>query len=213
MTNVFSWSNFGQYSDHLLQVLKQDQIVVCDTDTVPGLLGNVTLGAFAALGAIKEREKKPYLLLVGSKEKLIHFVDTGELNKVKSIIDQCWPGPLTLIFKAKLGVPAFLLSPQGAIAVRIPHHPELLNLLTYFDALFSTSANKSGLPTPASVSDIDAAILALVPLVITQDKGEKASTVPSTILDCSGESIKVVREGAFPVGDLEKLMQVTFEKF
>ena len=213
MANISYWSHFSQESDRLIATLKQSRIVVCDTDTVAGLLGNVTTQAFTALGAIKEREKKPYLLLVGSKEKLLYFVDQSDLDKIQIVIEQCWPGPLTLIFKAKSGVPAFLLSAEGTIAVRIPKHAGLLDVLTHFDALFSTSANKSGAPTPESVFAIDSSILAHVDMVIANDTVEGLVAVPSTILDCSGDVVRVVREGAFSILELEKLMQIRFDKF
>jgi len=102
-------------------------------------------------------------------------------------------------------------SPEGTIAIRVPDHAGLQNLLAHFPGLFSTSANCAGDPVPTSVAVIDPEILTRVAYVIT-DEPESAQVepgqkkAPSTIIDCTGPEVKIVREGAFSLAQLRKFV-------
>ena len=106
--------------DYLIKKLQAENVIIGDSDTVLGLLAMVSKEGFKKLNKIKQRENKPYLILIPNKMQLVHFIDTDNLlSSVKKLIDHCWPGPVTLIFNAKQSVPDFMKSKQGRIALRI----------------------------------------------------------------------------------------------
>ena len=199
--------------DYLIKKLQAENVIIGDSDTVLGLLAMVSKEGFKKLNKIKQRENKPYLILIPNKMQLVHFIDTDNLlSSVKKLIDHCWPGPVTLIFNAKQSVPDFMKSKQGRIALRVPDHAGLQKLLTHFTGLFSTSANISGNPIPHTIKELDERIVKQVPCVVIDKKEKSAVSLPSTIIDCSGDRITVVRKGAYPIDELRKKIGVSFLK-
>ena len=90
------------------------------------------------------------------------------------------------------------------------NHEGLLRVLQHFDGLFSTSANKTGQPTPLSLEQVDSEVLAMADFCVGEPVGA-GTVLPSTILDCSGDVIKMVREGAFSRQKLEMLSGFSIE--
>lgn len=211
MYRTLYWGD-PKFKDEIVSILRSDRVVACDSDTVGGLLAQPTEKAFLALNSVKKRKNKPYLLLIGSKERFTEYVDEDQLLQIEKLVRRCWPGPLTLIVKAKKGVPDFLQSSQGTIAFRVPDHAGLLDLLKDFPALFSTSANLAGQPTPVSVQDLDPEIKKQVELIVSDKSKQTKPNLASTILDCSDEQIKIVREGAYSVDELERIQRIQFKK-
>ncbi len=195
-----SWNNKTTV-EFVENALRDGGVILAEGDTVFGLLAALSAQGHAQLDRIKNREKKPYLILVENKEKALNFMEKGSnlSFQIEKIMDVCWPGPATLIFRAKAG-PA-VTSLDGTIAIRVPDHPGLLKLLSHCEGLFSTSANLAGKPVPARLEDVDPSIMQSIAGIILNDD-LKQSALPSTIIDCTGEKIKIVREGAFPVEKL-----------
>ena len=182
---------------HALELLQHKKVLVGTSDTVPGFLTSVTQEGFHALNQIKQRQGKPYLILISSPEKLVNFIEVPLSEKIQHVIKKYWPGPLTIIFKAQKGLPDFMKSPEEAVAVRIPQHEGLRFLADHFVGLFSTSANKAGNPVPESVADIDRGILEQADgIIINGEIDEKIASEPSTIIDCTQDPIRVIRAGA-----------------
>lgn len=187
----------------LAEGLKSDLLVVGTSDTVVGFLASVTRSSFDRLNKIKVRNEKPFLLLVHDKEKIKPLVYAPDERCIR-LMDACWPGPVTFILRSRPDVPDFIRSKEHTIAVRVPAHAGLLTVLESIDALFSTSANVSGMPAPLNLRDVSPALLAQVDMVI-HSKKEQNGQLPSTILDCTSHIVRVVREGAYPVQKLEKI--------
>jgi len=196
------WGN-QEAITYITKELQNGEVILAEGDTVLGLLADVSAKGVEQLNHIKKRSQKPYLILVGNSKKVFDFieVDKEKFFQTEKLIYACWPGPVTLIFKAKEGIFPAAQTPEGTIAIRVPNHPGLLQLLSHFDALFSTSANSSGQPVPDSIEAVDASILDAVACIVVND-ANKQSTVPSTIIDCTGEKPVIVRQGAF---DMSKL--------
>lgn len=191
-----SWEDAGAI-EHLVKIVRQDLVALTSSDTVLGLLANTTESGFNSLNKIKGRQEKPYLLLIGSKEKLFDFgYDISA--QAEELMHHCWPGPVTLIVKAKKELPQFLISQHGTIALRFPNHAGLQAVLKRFDALFSTSANLSAQPTPIRLQDVDDTLLHQVAAVVTDKDPVAQSALPSTIVDCTRDKIQVLREGVYP---------------
>jgi L-threonylcarbamoyladenylate synthase len=184
--------------ERLAEVLRDDGIAIGSSDTVFGLISSLKCSSKNTLDSIKRRFDKPYLILIPRGAKLENFIDPAGLSKIESLAKKCWPGPVTLICKAHPDLPACMKGAEGTIALRMPDHEGLQKLLTHFEGLFSTSANISGQPVPDTLEEVDPAILGrCAVLVLDSSAGNEVSKMPSTILDCTGDEIKVVRQGAF----------------
>lgn len=198
---------------NITELLQKNNILVTTTDTIPGFLSNLTQQSVDQLNKIKgSRSEKPYIILISDFTKLQKFVDLPALStEIHNMISQLWPGPLTAIFKAKSDLPDFLKSKTGTVALRCPKHAGLLAVLENFDGLFSTSANKSGQPTPQSINDIEADVLAQVDCIVNSSDSEFNQA--STILDFSrydaNKKIYLVRQGAYSIADIKKYINIS----
>lgn len=201
--------------EKLTQSLKENRASVISTDTVLGLLADVTQSGFESLNKIKQRSEKTYIVLVSDVKKLHFFVDIDAGNKkLLNLINKCWPGPVTIVFKAKENIPDYLKTFQNTIAIRIPKHADLLQLLTNFDGLFSTSANLSGGQIPEQLGDLSFQIENSVDYIVIENSSNnyRYPVVPSTIIDCTQDKIKVIRQGIYPLEELEEFYGEKFSK-
>ncbi len=183
--------------EKVAHLLANQMVVAGSSDTVIGLLASLSQQGRDSLDIIKQRSNMPYLVLVGSIETAQQLSDAFDREDVAQLVKQFWPGPLTLILQAKEDVPAYMKSPTGGIAIRVPSHEGLQALLSSVNGLFSTSANISGKPVPHTVDEIDSEIKKKVHAIVEEKKAPEM--VPSTILDCTGDKIKVIREGTLSI--------------
>jgi L-threonylcarbamoyladenylate synthase len=111
----------------------------------------------------------------------------------KEIMECFWPGELTLLLKA--GTTLAWDHPAGApIAVRMPIHPFLLELLNATGPLASSGAQQAGMPQIAQAAQLDACEIDSVSVIIAA--GDLVSGSGSTVIDCTGENPAILREGA-----------------
>ncbi len=190
----------------LIDQLRTGHAVAGTSDTVIGLLAPLTKKGFEILNAIKGRSDKPYLVLISDSQQAKQFTDAFIEEPLKSLAKHCWPGPLTIIVPAKKSIPSFLTSTEGAIALRVPDHPQLQAIAKQMNGLFSTSANRMGHPTPHTITALDQHIAQNVSLII--DDQRPRENKPSTILDCTNKKIKIIREGAYPISQLRKYVEI-----
>lgn len=204
MLKHFYWEEAADRQE-IVSLLKTNQTIVGTSDTVLGLLANTSHQGYLALNAIKNRATNPYIVLIADSAQAAHFVDFPLQADIENIINHCWPGPLTLVLKAKATLPEYVKSPQGTIALRVPQHEGLLNILKSFTGLFSTSANISGQPVAKSLTQIDPSILQKVVCTVGE-KSSKTTLTPSTIIDATHPTLRVLREGAYSIKELEALI-------
>jgi L-threonylcarbamoyladenylate synthase len=111
----------------------------------------------------------------------------------KEIMECYWPGELTLLLKA--GTTLAWDHPVGApIAVRMPVHPFLLELLMTTGPLASSGAQQAGMPRIAQATQLGACEIDSVSVIIAA--GDLVSGSGSTVIDCTGEKPTILREGA-----------------
>jgi L-threonylcarbamoyladenylate synthase len=203
MPKNYRWETIA-FTTELPSLLRSGNVVLGDSDTVIGLLAAYTQEGLHALDAIKERRNKPYLILVGSVEQaqeLAIFPADAGVTKLIS----CWPAPLTLIFKARPNSIACMQSSDCTVALRIPAHEPLRRLAYACGGLFSTSANKTGLPVPERIEEVDPEIMAKICCIVRNNDDGAPNSLPSTILDCTVSPVKLVREGAYSLKCLENI--------
>lgn len=205
MTETIYWEQRDSIM-RLVDVLQKGNVVLSESDTVLGLFAPITQEGFNALNRVKGRFEKPYLVLVSSAIQAREYVVIPQSIQIEKLMEECWPGPLTLVFTAKDEAPAYLKSSDNTIAVRVPRHEYLLPLLDEVGPLFSTSANQVGHELPESWDEVDPKILEKVSFVVRSNSYDVLSGLPSTILDCRKQKIRVVRQGAYSLEELKNLL-------
>ena len=174
---------------------KDGKVAVGPSDTVIGLWAAVRADTFALLNDIKGRQKKPYLLVIGSLAQAEDFVDFDSVSPLFfDVINRYWPGPVTCIVPAKKSVPDFAKSEDGTIALRCIHEPSIAQVALAVGGLFSTSANLSTMPVATTLASVDKKILQKIDGIIA-DQGQEYAQIPSTILDCTQDAVRLVRQG------------------
>lgn len=107
-----------------------------------------------------------------------------------------WPGPLTLIGKPQLSL-AWSAGVSGAVAIRMPLHPWMLQLVAALGPIAATGAQRLDQPLPTCVADCDPDRIS-----IALDGGELPGGPASTVVDLRS-GVEVLREGAIPATAIE----------
>ena len=177
-------------------MIRAGGLVVYPTDTFYALGADPNNpAAVARLFDVKSRQAdQPILLLIENAGEVRNWA--AEITpQAEVLMKKYWPGPLTLVFKAKPGVLQELTAGTGTIGLRVPGNELTRQLLAYLGtALTGTSANLSGGQSPETVEKSMNAIGSLVDCVF--DGGRTAGGKPSTIVDVSAGAPRVIREGA-----------------
>lgn len=197
---VYDWSDADILAS-VIQKLQIEKFIVAPSDTVLGLLAKASQGGFDALRVVKERENKPFLVLAPDGQAAEALCAHIQSDAIKKLLLACWPGPLTVVCQARATVPPYLCSQAGTVAVRVPHHAILQQIMQSIGLLLSTSANKPGQPVPAHIEEVDQDIQRMAAMVIAGHSGDQ----PSTILDITGTTPRIVREGVYTRSQLEEL--------
>lgn len=177
-----------------LDLLTEGEIVAFPTDTVYGLGAN----AFYSPGIIKLFEakgrdaNKAIAVLIGDNGHLDLLTDFLSAS-ARKLIERFWPGGLTIVVPKKKDLPE-LLSAGSSIGIRMPNHNIALELLNKFGPLATTSANLSGKNNPHNAGDVMNQLNGRVPLIL--DGGRCPGGVPSTVVDCSTDEVRILRPGA-----------------
>ena len=178
-------------------------LVVLPTDTVYGIGADAfTPSAIAALLAAKGRGRNvPPPVLVGSVRAASALAESlGAFGQ--DLIDEFWPGPLTLVFRASPTLAWDLGDTRGTVAVRMPLHPVALDLLRRTGPMAVSSANKHGQPPATTAAQAQEQLGGTVSVYL--DGGPCADTVPSTIVDLTGTVPRVLRAGVISADQLRK---------
>lgn len=189
--------------DRLVDDLGRGTPAITSTDTVLGLLACVRKEGLELLNTIKGRDiSQSNLILVSSIKKAEKFIKIPS-NSFAEKLSLQWPAPLTIIGLAQESVPSYACSFDRTVAVRVPDHEGLQNLLVHFDGLFSTSANMHGCPIPTSIEEIDQKIAARMPYVVVDRAKLVYPAISSTIVDCTRSDLRIVRQGVFDIASFE----------
>jgi L-threonylcarbamoyladenylate synthase len=178
------------------------------TETVYGLGSRAVQADVTALAALKGRARgKPFLLLVSDRAMAeahgLAFNDSAD-----ALARAFWPGPLTLVLPGGSGrLPDLLRGPEGGIAVRWTSHRPIARLVEALgEPLTSTSANLPGnQPAPGAAAIArDFADAVDRGRLLVLDGGVLGNRPPSTVVDCTQPTARLVRDGAVSVGALRR---------
>jgi len=191
-------------AEHLGEAVRQlaeGRLVVLPTDTVYGIAADAfTPRAVTALLTAKGRSRQmPPPVLIGD----VHTLDglaTRIPDAVRDLVEEFWPGPLTVILHAHGSLRWDLGETHGTVALRMPDDEITLELLRRTGPLAVSSANRSG--EPATLTCADAAAQLGRSVRVYLDGGTAPGGVASTIVDATGEQLRIVREGALTAHEL-----------
>ena len=181
----------------LATLLHGGAIGVLPTDTVYGLVSVIAPQPIERLYATKPRQSHAGTIIAASVDDLIALgLDETALQHVSHL----WPAPLSVVIAAQ-HIPEFLREERGSLAVRIPEDEVLRSLLRETGPLMTTSANKHGGKTAATIAEAQRIFGDSVDFYV--DGGDLSNRPPSTIITVDAHGvITVLREGAVPVQSL-----------
>ena len=185
--------------------LAKGDLVVVPTDTVYGLAADAfNADAVQALLDAKGRGRQsPPPVLIPNVDSLYALADTVSDTALK-LAEKFWPGPLTMIFRAQASLQWDLGETRGTVALRVPNHKFTLALLAESGPLAVSSANLTGEPAALNAQQGQSYFGDKVAVYL--DGGEAALGEASTILDLTGEKVRIVREGALKRAELKEFL-------
>lgn len=185
------------------KIIRQGGLVAFPTETVYGL-GADAMNA-DAVGRIYEAKGRP-----SDNPMIVHISrasDIGQLTPMLSpqiveIIDNFWPGPLTIVVKKKPSVPDRTTGGLDTVAVRLPDSEIARDLISAACCpIAAPSANLSGGPSPTRAKDVVADMMGRVDAII---EGEDCRVgIESTVLDLSGDEPTILRPGIITAEAIE----------
>lgn len=194
---------------HAQKAIAAKQIIVMPTDTVYGVAADAfSPQAVATLLAAKGRGRNmpPPVLIprIGTMEGLA----TDIPDDARKLAEKYWPGPLTLIFHAQPTLTWDLGETKGTVALRVPDEQLALDLLTITGPLAVSSANRTGQAAAQTGSEARSQLAESVEVYLECGfrplDGKDAN--PSTIVDATGLRLRVVREGAISLAEIQQMI-------
>ena len=178
-------------------IIKRGGVVAFPSETTYGLAASIRhIHALERIYSIKKRPRnKPLLILISDSSQLVMLVSRIPAVAV-DLIERFWPGPLTILFPARSGLPWPLCGDTKKIGIRISSHPWAQALVKALgNPMTATSANLSGHASTCTAGEVADQLRFPAPDYIL-DGGLTPGGAPSTILDVSTVPPHIVREGA-----------------
>ena len=187
-----------------LKALNEHQVIAFPTETVFGLgVFYDDYQAYNLLNKVKNRhEDKPYTMMLYDINEINKYADVDK--KYLPIIKKYMPGSLTILVKAKENVPNYVTHNTKIIGIRIPSNKEALELLRFVKKpLLVPSANKADQKPALCDEEVKAIFNDEIRVIIP---GKAVGGQTSTIIDLTGEEIKLIRKGPIPLEELNLLI-------
>jgi len=197
-----------QQIEQAIEILKRGGIVAFPTDTVYGLGANaLDEGAVLRVYEAKGRPRHLALPLLLADISQIAAVARPVPEIAWRLAQRFLPGGLTLVLHKASSVSTVVSGGGEKIAVRVPNHPVPLALIEGLGApITGTSANLTGSPSPDTAEEVHQQMGDRVNLVI--DGGRCPGGMDSTVLDLTGETPRILREGAISREEIERVCQL-----
>lgn len=176
-------------------LLRTGRLVAFPTETVYGLGANATDAA--AVDKIFQAKGRP-----ADNPLIVHVADRGAVDEIAAtvppkamqLMEQFWPGPLTLVLPKLPVIPDNVTCGLDTVAVRMPNHPVALGLIRAAGVpVAAPSANRSGRPSPTTADHVLDDLAGRVDLVL--DGGETGVGLESTVLDVTVDPPVLLRPG------------------
>lgn len=189
-------------TDELVGIMCGGGLIAVPTETVYGLAGNgLDEKAVAEIYEVKGRpEVKPLSLMVHDAASMERYCENVP-PQAYTLAKKFWPGPLTIVMKAKPCVPEIVRAGGETVGLRCPDHPLTLELLEKSGVPFAApSANPSGEPSPKNADSVLKYFDGKIDAVL--DGGECGIGCESTLIDLSRTPYRILRQGALPADEI-----------
>ena len=186
--------------------IQRGELIVLPTDTVYG----VGADAFDPKAVRRLLEAKgrgrdmPPPVLVSAKPTL-DALAVGVPGWARALVDELWPGPLTLVCRQQASLQWDLGDTRGTVAVRMPDDEVALELLARTGPLAVSSANLTGMAAASNADEAETMLGDKVEVIL--DGGQAPGLIPSTIVDATGSEPRVLRVGAVSVEELNAILE------
>lgn len=184
--------------------VQRGQLVVLPTDTVYGIGADAfDAKAVRRLLAAKGRGRDMPPPVLVSAPTTLDALAVGVPSYARALVAELWPGPLTIVCRQQPSLQWDLGDTRETVAVRMPDHEVALELLARTGPLAVSSANLTGRDAATDADQAEAMLGESVEVLL--DSGPTAGNIPSTIVDVTAETGRVLRRGAI---SLERLNEV-----
>lgn len=180
-------------------IIRRGGVVAYPTETVYGLAADaLDPAAVGRVIEIKGRDRAQKVSVIVADAQMLTMVVARISEPAARLIEEHWPGPLTLVLPARAGLPPELVNERGGVGVRVSSDPIAAGLVRAAGGpITATSANRSG---EVAATTARRACVAGIDLVL--DDGPRRGA-PSTVAECLGDRAVVLRQGALRIGTIE----------
>jgi L-threonylcarbamoyladenylate synthase len=180
--------------------LELNNLVIFPTETLYGIGGSASsLRSLRKLARVKNRKKnKGFIVLINDPREATRFAKNIPPH-AKKLMRAFWPGPLTLVFKKRSGIPSALTGGRKTVAIRCTSHPVARALIAAAGPLTAPSANRAGGIPPRSAREAIHVFKGDPEVTFALDAGRSKERQPSTIIDFTGRHPRFLREGVIPI--------------
>ena len=195
--------------EKLVKILKNDGVISVPTDTVFGICARTNSEtAHDKLIAVKNRPiKKSFPVMCANEEQIKNIAIVNDV--AKKLIKSFMPGPITLVLKKNKNLPEYVTNGKDTIAIRMATSKKKKKLILELGSpIFMTSANQSGEPTCNSLDEIEE----MCPNLDGIMEGNVIFSKGSTIIDCSSDDIKILREGPITIEQINEIVNYNLRK-
>jgi L-threonylcarbamoyladenylate synthase len=181
------------------KIIKAGGIVAFPTETVYGIgAGIFNKEAINKIYKIKGRSRKKPLQILLDRPSKVKLLANKLSKKAKELMKKYWPGPMTLVLFRSRMVPSAAVAGQNTVGIRIPDHKVILELIKASGTpIAATSANRSGMRPPVTAGEVMSNLKDDVDLIL--DGGKTKLGIPSTVIDATKKSPKVLRGGSIHI--------------
>jgi len=176
-----------------LEVLKNGGVILYPTDTIWGLGCDATNDqAVRRIYEIKQREdSKSLIILLTEEREVLQYVAAPDMAVFDFLEEQ--QRPTTIIYEHAIGLPQNLVAADGSIAIRLVQDAFCRHLIRRFrKPIVSTSANISGLPSPAFFAQVDEAVKSQVDYIVQWRQDDETPSQPSQIIKWNNDGTRIV---------------------
>ena len=188
----------------IINKLRKGSVGVFPTDTVYGIgCDALNLQALEKLFNIKHRPlDKPINILVSNIDMVKKF--TNNINNIEQkLMENFWPGALTIIFDKSNIVPGLLTSGLDTVGIRMPNNDICLDIIDKLGTpIAMSSANISNELPDNNIENLLRDFESKVSFII--NSGSLKSCTPSTIVKVENNNIKLIRKGKIALNDINK---------
>jgi len=187
-------------------LLEKGELVAIPTETVYGLAGNaLNIDAVTKIFQVKDRPQfDPLIVHVQNIEAVKNYVEDIP-KKAKLLVQQFWPGPLTLVLNRKPIIPDLVTSGLNTVGIRCPDHVLTRTLLASLSfPLAAPSANPFGYISPTRPEHVNEQLGSKISYIL--DGGICKVGIESTIVGFEEDRPTIYRMGGLSIEAIEQVV-------